>query len=237
MDFKLEDKTIWSFRNRGKWATHNGKYRGNWSPYVPRNLILRYTKENDWILDQFIGSGTTLVEAKILNRNAIGCDVNEHALNLTIDNLKFQSEKKPKIYVMKEDARYLSKIKTNSIDFICTHPPYANAIRYSENLIDDISLLEIENFIEELEKVIIQCCRVLKTGKLCAMMIGDIRKNGNIYPLGFYCLNLFIRHGFQIKEIIIKEQHNCRGTNFWQQEKRNFLLLAHEYIFVVKKLK
>ena len=54
------------FKDRGDWATHSGKYRGNWSPYVPRNLILRYSKPGDWILDQFMGSGTTLVEAKLL---------------------------------------------------------------------------------------------------------------------------------------------------------------------------
>ena len=74
--FKLEDTTIWSFPERGSWVTHSGKYRGNWSPYIPRNLILRYSKKNDWILDQFLGSGTTLIEAKLLGRNAIGVDIN-----------------------------------------------------------------------------------------------------------------------------------------------------------------
>lgn len=43
--FKLEDTTIWSFPERGNWATHSGKYRGNWSPYIPRNIILRYSKK------------------------------------------------------------------------------------------------------------------------------------------------------------------------------------------------
>ncbi len=75
-DFKLEATTVWSFKQRGNWATHNGKYRGNWSPYIPRNLILRYSKENDVVLDPFIGSGTTLVETKLLKRKGIGVDIN-----------------------------------------------------------------------------------------------------------------------------------------------------------------
>ena len=43
------------------------------------------------------------------------------------------------------------------------------------------------------------------------------------------------RIGFTNKEIIIKEQHNCRSTEFWEKQNNKFLLLAHEYIFVFQK--
>ena len=80
-EFNLEKTSIWSFKERGTWATHKGDYRGNCPPQVPRNLILKYTKENDIVLDPFCGSGTTMVECKLLNRKGIGIDVNENALN------------------------------------------------------------------------------------------------------------------------------------------------------------
>ena len=70
-DFELEMTTHWSFPRRGDWATHDAKWRGNWSPYIPRNIILRYSQEGDLVLDQFAGGGTTLVEAKLLNRDII----------------------------------------------------------------------------------------------------------------------------------------------------------------------
>ena len=54
--------------------------RGNRSPYIPRNMILHYSQEDDLILDQFAGGGATLVEAKLLNRDIIGIDVNDAAL-------------------------------------------------------------------------------------------------------------------------------------------------------------
>lgn len=96
-DFELEMTTHWSFPKRGNWATHDAKWRGNWSPYIPRNIILRYSQENDLILDQFAGGGTTLVEAKLLNRDIIGVDVNDVALERCKEklplNMKVSTEK------------------------------------------------------------------------------------------------------------------------------------------------
>lgn len=69
--FQLEETTIWSFKERGNWATHKGDYRGNCPPQVPRNLILKYTKEGEIVLDTFCGSGTTMIETKLLNRKGV----------------------------------------------------------------------------------------------------------------------------------------------------------------------
>lgn len=81
-NFNMEATTIWSFPNRGDWATHNPKYRGNWSPYIPRNIILRYSAVGGYVLDQFLGSGTTLVEAKLLNRRGIDLICTHWAIGL-----------------------------------------------------------------------------------------------------------------------------------------------------------
>ena len=233
--FNIEKTTIWSFPNRGNWATHSGIYRGNWSPYVPRNLLLRYSKEGDWVLDQFVGSGTTLVEAKLLNRNAIGVDINEKSVELTERNTSFEYDSKSNIFVKEGNAQNLDFIKDNSIDLICTHPPYADIIKYSKGIENDISLLSLEDFLKEMISVAEESYRVLKNNKICAVMMGDIRKNGNVVPLGFRVMECFLQTGFKIKEIIIKEQHNCKSSNYWKNKSNNFLLLAHEYIFVFQK--
>ncbi|AVM69539.1 site-specific DNA-methyltransferase [Lachnospiraceae bacterium oral taxon 500] len=233
--FSPEQTTIWSFSDRGKWATHSGRYRGNWSPYVPRNLILRYSKPGDWILDQFLGSGTTLVEAKLLNRNAVGVDINSQSISLSKTNLNFECETQSKIFMRHGDATDLSFIKDNKIDFICTHPPYANIIKYSTNIEGDISLLDEQDFLNAINKVANESYRVLKKGKCCAVMIGDKRHKGNVVPLGFQLMQRFLNTGFKSKEIIIKEQHNCRSTNKWIGVEKKFLMLAHEYIFVFYK--
>ena len=237
-DFELEMTTHWSFPKRGNWATHDAKWRGNWSPYIPRNLLLRYSKENDTVLDAFVGGGTTLVEAKLLNRNCIGVDVNDTAIERCKEKTDFTYEKaKGKIFIKKCDARNLDFIKDESIDFICTHPPYANIIKYSENIKSDLSLLKKDDFLEQMKVVAKEFYRVLKKEKFCAILMGDMRQKGHMIPLAFETMNLFIEQGFKLKEIIIKEQHNCRATGYWKTNsiKYNFLLIAHEYLFVFHK--
>lgn len=232
----MEKTSIWSFPDRGEWATHSGKYRGNWSPYVPRNLILKYSKVGDWVLDQFAGSGTSLVEAKLLNRNAIGVDINTDALLLSDNNLKFESDSNSRIVLKKGTAENLDFIKDNSIDMICTHPPYADIIKYSSGILGDISLLKYDDFLASMNKVASEANRVLKKNRICAFMIGDIREHGYVRPLGMNTMQKFIDNGFKLKEIIIKEQHNCRSTSYWEKKDRSFYLLAHEYIFVLEKI-
>ena len=202
---------------------------------MPRNLILRYSNPGDWVLDQFIGSGTTLVEAKLLHRNAIGVDINPQSVSISETNLQFPYETNAKIFVRNGNATDLGFIKDNSVDFICTHPPYANIIKYSKGIDGDISLLNPEVFLAEMDKVAAEAFRVLKKGKMCAVMMGDIRKYGKVVPLGFRTMECFLQAGFSNKEIIIKEQHNCHSTEYWENQDNNFLLLAHEYIFVFQK--
>lgn len=237
-NFELEMTTHWSFPERGDWATHDAKWRGNWSPYIPRNIILRYSKEKDLILDQFAGGGTTLVEAKLLNRDIIGIDVNDVALNRCKEKIDFHHEGADgKVFLRKGDARNLDFIPDDSIDLICTHPPYANIIEYSENIEEDLSHLKINEFLEEMKKVASESYRVLKKDKFCAVLMGDTRKNGHMIPLSFYVMQVFENAGFKLKEMIIKEQHNCKATGFWKTNsiKYNFLLIAHEHLFIFRK--
>lgn len=90
-------------------------YTAKLIPHIPRYFIEKYTEKNEVILDPFCGSGTTLLEARLWERNAIGIDINplailisgvkttpldieelKHAIQLCKENLK---ESKRKIFV------------------------------------------------------------------------------------------------------------------------------------------
>ena len=239
-NFKKETTTVWSFPERGKWATHNSKYRGNFAPQVARNLIEKYTEENDIILDPMVGSGTTLIEAKLLKRNAIGIDINPQAINISQKALEFEYKKSNCNQIVKlGDARNLSDIENSSIDFIIFHPPYLNIIQYSKGTIkEDLSnISNVEFFFNEIEIVAKELYRVLKPNKYCAVLIGDTRKSQHYVPLSYFLLQRFIRLNFVLKEEIIKTQHNCTFLKKWEESanKWGFYLIMHEHLFIFRK--
>ena len=242
MNIKKEITTVWSFPKRGNWATHNPKYRGNFAPQVPRNIILRYSKIGDTVLDPMVGGGTTGIECKITGRNFIGRDINPDVVKIARKGMNFKkSDEIPKsAYSLKVgNIKNLKDIKDNSIDLIITHPPYLNIIKYSEGKIEeDLSnISSVNKFCNEFEKGIIELYRVLKPNHYCAILIGDTRRRTHFVPLAYNVMNRFLKNNFILKEDIIKVQHNCKTTPYWekQTDKYNFLLIMHEHLFVFRK--
>ncbi|MDI6816749.1 MAG: DNA methyltransferase [Actinomycetota bacterium] len=243
--FREQASTVWSFKNRGDWATHNGHYRGNWSPHIPRNVILKYSRPGEIVLDHFSGGGTTAVEAKLLGRRCVARDINPEAVNRAISSLDFQLPPKlfddlsqmyePNIEV--GDARDLCDINEYSVDLICAHPPYADIIKYSPNASGDLSHLKVDDFVDAMCPVAEESFRVLKPGGKCVILIGDMRKQKHVVPLGFRTIRAFLDAGFVLRELAVKRQHNCKATGFWytRSVEHNFLLLAHEYLPVFEK--
>lgn len=239
--YESEYTTVWSFPERGNWATHTSKYRGNFAPQIARNIIEMYTKQGDSILDPMVGAGTTLIEAKLLARNALGMDIDPEAVQLTENSLCFKHHPPSKQKVKVGDARDLSFLKDNSCDLVLTHPPYMNIIKYSNGKIpDDLSnISSLPKFCDEIEKIANELFRVLKPDKFCAILIGDTRKGKHFVPLAFHVMQRFLKVGFVLKEDIIKVQHHCTSTERWRTKAKRdkFYLIMHEHLFIFRKPK
>jgi DNA modification methylase len=240
--FHPEEWTVWNFPDRGRWATHVGNYRGNWSPYVPRNLIERYTQSGDTVCDPMMGSGTTLVECKLMGRNAIGVDVNVNACMIAMNRLDFkivqdgQEYPIPKIEFYQGDVRNLDLIINESVDLVATHPPYCSIISYSGGQIPgDLSELHFDEFIREMGVAARECFRVLKPGKYCAILTGGTRKYGHYVPIHIGMLAKFLDAGFILNEEIIKLQHNTKSMKEWAGATHGFYKIAHEHLYVLRK--
>jgi DNA modification methylase len=243
-NFTRERTTVWRFNKRGAWAVHDGHYRGNWAPQVPRNLILAYTKRNDVVLDAFVGGATTLIECALLQRRGLGVDVSPHAVRISRQKLsalgRLIKREKPglkiDVKVRLGDSRHLSFLDDESVDLICTQLPYGNALQYTATVPSDLSRISSQDeFFKQMEKVALEFKRVLKNHKRCAVMMGDVRKSGRLYPLGFRTLETFTSVGFALEDIVIKEQFNDSSVRFYSGAHAPRYLLAHEYLLIFRK--
>ena len=106
----------------------------------------------------------------------------------------------------------------------------------NDTLTDD-KISSIDDFLGEITKVAEEFYRVLKPGKNCAILIGDIRREKHQVPISYRVMQAFLEIGFVLKENIIKLQHNTKTEHFWQKQsiKSNFLLLSFEQLFVFRK--
>ena len=253
-DFDVGRETFWIFRNRGNWAVHQGDYRGNWAPQVPRALIDLYSDEGDIVLDPFLGGGTTLIETWLTNRRGFGLDINPSAIvmsNAKIQEMAEHAGKNSRIslredyrpVVVEGDARnlkdYMRKLDVpdSSVRLVCTHPPYLNSLRYTVTINEDLShISDPDEFCDQLQLIAKQIFDLLTENGTCAILIGDVRKNRELIPLGFLSMQCFLKEDFKLRDIIIKTQHKDSSTRFWytKRDKLDFLL-AHEYLFIFGK--
>lgn len=251
-NFELERTTIWSFERRGDWAVHSGEYRGNWPPQLVRNVLLRYSEEGAFVIDPFVGGGTTLIESWILGRASTGVDISPHAISMTqfkINEMWTRSNKgtnsilrdELRPVVVQGDARDLVEIVgkiglKQQPTLICAHLPYMDSVRYTETLENDLSHIgNIDAFRKEILRVAAACYSVLALQGYCVILVGDIRKGGDMIPLGFNLMEQFIAAGFALKDIIIKKQHQDSSTEFYYRSKAVRYLIAHEYLFILQK--
>jgi DNA modification methylase len=198
-----------------------------------------YSEAEEIVLDPMVGSGTTLVEAKLLGRSAIGIDINPEAVAISVKALDFKCDNKGVQEARVGDARDLNEFEEETFDLVITHPPYLNIIRYSDGTIPgDLSNTgSLPKFLDEITAVAREIFRVLRQDKYCAILIGDTRRSKHFVPLAFNVMQRFLKAGFVLREDIIKAQHNCRETSRWVGKAKHgkFYLIMHEHLFVFRK--
>ena len=250
-DFQLETTTIWDFPHRGSWAVHIGDYRGNWPPQLVRNIILKYTKPGDLVLDAFMGGGTTLIEAWLLNRHSVGIDLSKLAYQTASARLnrmellsqhdsrtRLESQYKPQLIV--GDSTFVNgktpynDIRAGTVNLLCVHPPYLDALTYTNGHPEDLSQIrDPVDFLARITGFAEGATPYLASNSTCAVLIGDVRRSGRTIPLGAWTLAAFSRVGFQLEDVIIKTQHRDRSSEFYFSSSGGYLL-AHEYLYVFK---
>ena len=251
-ELDINTDSLWLIKERDKSGKHKNIYHGNFIPQIPNQLIRRYTKESETILEPFMGSGTTLFECEKLNRKYIGFDINEEMIEYVDaqmrDNLLYKdysinlcnSLDQTQVDNCLESAK--EKLGIKSVQFVLMHPPYMDIVKFTDKKEDLSQIDNINEFVKQFKIVCQNTLKYLDKNRYFAIVIGDVYKNSEVLPLGFYVMDM-IKRNFKVKlkGIIVKNIEGNRGKlgsgGIWRYRalKSDYYIFKHEYIFVFKK--
>lgn len=204
--------SILSYKDRGKWG--DAKYRGNCSGWVIYNLLNHYTPGQ--FLEIFAGGGTGFEVAREMGyRNSVHLDLSEKwgGWNALTDEIPEGS------------------------DFIFIHPPYDDIIHYSGVMWgdkphpDDLSRCSsYEEFIAKLNQVHGKAFASLRNGGRMAILIGDVKRNGD-----YFSIQKDMHWYGKTDMHFIKEQHNCVSDK--KTYRKEIIRIVHEHLVVFRKEK
>lgn len=241
--------SLWTFDRRDTSGSHLGWYWGNFVPQIPHQVILRFTKKGDWVLDPFSGSGTTLIECVRLGRNGIGVDLNEE----TVMRAERLVKSEPNNFgvntiLQKGDSTRLDfydlceRSGTQRVQLIIMHPPYFDIIRFSDKPGDLSNAISVEKFLAEFGKVVRNTKTILQDGRYLIVVAGDKYQDGEWIPLGFYVMQEVLKNGYKLTGIVTKNFEDTRAKReqkeLWRYRALagGFYVFKHEYIFIFKKM-
>lgn len=242
--------SLWILEKRDTSGAHIGSYWGNFIPQIPNQLMLRYTKKEDWVMDPFVGSGTTLIECRRLGRNGIGVELNPQVAKEAKNLIKKENNTyNVNAEVIAGDSRKvnlketLDKFGVKQVQLLVMHPPYHNIIRFSRSHEDLSNAPTTEDFVKMFGEVLDNTTPYLEKGRYLAIVIGDKYFKGTWIPLGFYIMNEVLKRDFSLKSIIVKNFEETRGKRnqkeLWRYRALvgGFYIFKHEYILLFKKVK
>ncbi|MCD6233017.1 DNA methylase [bacterium] len=220
----FETTTLWDYpkQSYGKKPKGNNKFQGVTPAFIIWNMIQRYTKPGDLVVDPMAGSGTTIDVCEEEGRRAIGYDVNPQH---------------PK--VIKNDSRKIP-LKDASVDMVFIDSPYGDNVSYSDDPRDIGKIsAESQRFYNELEKVAYEIYRILKPGKVMGWLIGDQWVKRKFTPVGFKVYEMLMdKIGFEpIDLVCVTRRNQSSNTGVWhyRAKKFNFFLRGFKYLILAKK--
>lgn len=220
----FETTTLWDYprQSYGKKPKGDYKFQGVTPAFIIWNMLQRYTKPGDLVVDPMAGSGTTIDVCEEEGRKVIGYDINP---------------KHPK--VIKNDSRKIP-LPDNSVDMVFIDSPYGDNVNYSDDPAD-IGKISAEDpkFYEELEKVAREIYRILKPGKVMGWLIGDQWVKRRFTPVGFRIYQMLTENvKFEPIDIIcIARRGQSSHTSLWhyRAKKFNFFLRGFKYLLLMRK--
>ena len=172
-------------------------------PVVCELMYRWFCPDGGTIIDPFAGGSVRGIVAHYLGYKYTGIEIRaeqvnsngEQAVNILCnDNLP--------LWICGDSNVVLDAMQDQQYGMVFTCPPYADLEVYSD-IQGDISNMEYDEFIFTLESIMRKACKLLKSGGMCVMVVGEVRdKQGNYY--GFV-------------PDTVKLLQNCKGMGYYNE--------------------
>lgn len=240
--------SLWLIERRDGSGVHRADYWGNFVPQIPNQLMRRYTRRGDWVIDLFAGLGTTLIEGQRLGRNTLGIELQSSVAGRAKELLNQEPNPYDVIRAVVEgdsatiDLRTeLARYRRETAQLLILHPPYYDIIQFSDDPRDLSNAGSVDAFVSQLGRVVANAAPLLERGRMLALVIGDKYARGDWIPLGFLTMQEVLKHGFALKSIVIKNIDGTAGKRarreLWRYRALagGFYVFKHEYLFLFRK--
>ena len=199
-------------------------------PELMADIISFFTKTGELVLDPFAGVGSTLLGAELVNRKAIGIELNQEWVQIyqkminsfTIQNGDIISNQNTPNDSIIESQMFLGdcldlmrNIPDESIAVVITDPPYGcnhgptgfkretNFNMRSNNPRDLGNSSDYQEYLSKMKIAGQEIYRILKPKRYAVLLIGDRFVRGEFLPLGTMVAQVFQEIGFKWKGIRI----------------------------------
>jgi len=198
---------------------------------LAEKVIELFTHKGELVLDPFVGSGTTLLAAKDLNRNSVGFDLQEDYVKLCENRLNID----PSLFstteqiAIQDDARNITKyLKKNSVSLIWTSPPYANLLnrkrsnksrrdrkndqlgkieQYSQDK-RDLGILGLDKYTHEMGNIYEKLLPLLRPKAHCVINVPDMWWENQRITIHVSLIEELRSRGYELRNIIIWDRTN-----------------------------
>ena len=197
---------------------------------LSKKIIELFTHKGEIVLDPFVGSGTTLVAAQDLERNAVGFDLNEDYIKLCKSRLTetklFETAKQ--LAVCDDAINITEYFEPNTIKLIWTSPPYANLLnrqrknksrrdrdngqlgkveQYSQNE-RDLGTMSIENYTKNMGDIFEKLLPLLKPKGHCVINVPDMWWENQRITIHVALIEELRKRGYELRNTMIWDRTN-----------------------------
>jgi DNA modification methylase len=221
---------VWQFFYEGRDVRDKNLHPATFPISLAKKVIGLFTHEGELVLDPFVGSGTTLVAAQDLNRNAIGFDLQGKYIDLCVkrllnNNLFNQAQQ----VAIQDDALHIPDyLEPNSVSLIWTSPPYANLLnrkrknksrreRNNEQLHKieqysqdprDLGTMGLEDYTDAMGKIFERLLPLLRPKGHCVINVPDMWWENERITIHVSLINELRRRGYELRNTIIWDRTN-----------------------------